>query len=331
MKSFLLAGAILLLSLPVFAQIPADSAIPLEYFNKHWYRVFAREAATYVRAYMGYDSAAHLHEIRDYNAGGRLLNAWHYDEKDRYVREGLSTWYWINKQPSRSGSYVKGKRSGQWTDYYRNGQRQKQYSYPLYPDSTADNDSYITDNSWDSTGKAEVRNGNGFCRERNDSSGAVIQQGMVKNGLREGTWEGFDKEGQKVYEDEYAQGKFLKGNRFGEDGTCIPYDSLFISASFPGGTGAMMRAIYRTIRYPREEIDMGTEGTVIIGFVIDKTGNVVDVDVQRSVSALIDKEAMRVVSKMPPWTPGVQRGKPVAVAYRLPIKFALEEKPSKKK
>jgi hypothetical protein len=52
--------------------------------------------------------------------------------------------------------------------------------------------------------------------------------------------------------------------------------------------------------------------------------------VLRSVSALIDQEAMRVVRKMPPWIPGLQRGKPVAVAYRLPIRFALTEKRSKK-
>jgi len=331
MKSYLLAGlASLLLSIPVFAQIPTDSAIPLEYFNKHWYRVAKREAATFVRAYMGYDSAARLHKIHDYQADGRLLNAWHYNAADRYVREGLSTWYWVNNQPSRSGSYLKGKRSGQWTDYYRNGKRQQQYSYPIYPDSTANNDSYLIDNSWDSTGKAEVVKGHGIFRERNDSSGAVIQQGMVKNGLREGIWQGFDKEGQQLYEDEYQQGKFVKGKRFGENGTCIPYDSLFISAAFPGGTGAMMKNIYRTIRYPREEVEMGVEGTVIIGFIIDKAGNVMDVEVLRGVSALIDEEAMRVVRKLPAWTPGLQRGKPVAVAFRLPIRFALTEKQSKK-
>jgi len=330
MKSFLLAGVALLLSVAVYSQIPADSAIPLEYFNKHWYRISAREVATYIRAYMGYDSTADLHEIRDYQSNGRLLNAWHYNAADRYVREGLSTWYWVNNQASKSGSYVKGKRSGQWTDYYRNGKRRQQYSYPAYPDSTADNDNYVIDNSWDSTGKAEVRNGNGIFRERNDSSGRVIQQGMIKNGLREGLWEGFDKNGQKIYEDEYVQGKFVKGNRFGESGTCISYDSLFTSASFPGGASAMMKTIYRTIRYPEEAIDMGTEGTVIVGFTISKTGNVVDVEVARSVSTAIDREAMRVVSKMPAWIPGVQRGQPVAVAYRLPIKFALTAKTSKK-
>jgi TonB family protein len=330
MKSFLLAGSLLLLSVAVFSQIPADSTIPLEYFNKHWYKVAGREAAAYIRAYMGYDSAARLHEIRDYNANGRLLNTWHYNAEDRYVREGLSTWYWVNNRPSRSGAYVKGKRSGQWTDYYRNGQAQRQYSYPADPDSTADNDNYVIDNSWDSTGKAEVRKGNGIYRERNDSSGAVIQQGMVRNGLREGIWEGFDKNGQKVYEDEYTQGKFVKGTRFEENGACIPYDSLFISASFPGGTNVMMRTIYRTIRYPAEALDMGTEGTVIIGFTVDKTGDVVNVEVVRSVSEPIDREAMRVVSRMPPWIPGLQRGKPVAVAYRLPIKFALTEKKTKK-
>lgn len=329
MKCFLLAGTILLLSIPVLAQIPTDPAIATEYFDKYWYRVSAREKAAYIRAYMGYDSTAGFHKICDYNADGKLMSAWHYSAENPYVREGPVSWYRDNSHASSSGQYAKGKRIGQWTDFYSNGQRKRQYTYPA-PDSTADNDNYITDNSWDSTGRAEVRDGNGFYRVRNDSSGIVIESGMIRNGLRHGIWEGFDKDGQKAYEDEYTNGKFIRGNRFEENGACLAYDSLYIAPVFPGGMDAMMRSVYRTIKYPREEIDMGTEGTVIVGFTIDKKGNVSDVTVQRSVSALIDKEAVRVVSRMPAWTPGLQRGKPVAVAYRLPIRFALTEKKSKK-
>lgn len=320
---------ILLLSMPVLAQIPAGPHISLEYFNRHWYTISDREAATYIRAYMGYDSAAQLHEIRDYRSNGQLMCAWHYSEQDRYVREGPSTWYSADNKPGSRGQYVKGKRCGQWTEYYMNGQLKRQYTYHS-PDSTGDDGNYLIDNSWDSAGRTEVRNGNGIYRERNDSSGMVTHQGLVKNGLREGIWEGFGKDGQKAYEDEYRAGKFVRGYRFGENGTCVAYDSLYTPPEFPGGTAAMMKTIYRNIRYPREDIDMGIEGTVIIGFTVNKKGDVVDVEVQRSVSAAIDREAVRVVAKMPAWTPGLQRGQPVAVAYRLPIKFALSAKPSKK-
>ena len=77
------------------------------------------------------------------------------------------------------------------------------------------------------------------------------------------------------------------------------------------------------VRYPEEAEKNGIGGMVYVQFVIDTAGNVVEPKVIRGVSPELDAEALRVVSEMPAWKPGMQRGKPVRVSFTLPVIFKL--------
>ena len=66
------------------------------------------------------------------------------------------------------------------------------------------------------------------------------------------------------------------------------------------------------------------QGKVIVQFVVNKDGSIVDPVVVRSVDPYLDKEALRVIKTMPKWKPGKQRGKPVRVSYTVPINFRLQ-------
>ena len=92
---------------------------------------------------------------------------------------------------------------------------------------------------------------------------------------------------------------------------------------FQGGYEAMMNFIQKNMRYPASARRMGVDGTVYVSFVVSKDGSISEVKTIRGISADCDKEAMRVVSMMPPWRPGKQNGKPVFVRFVLPIKFKL--------
>lgn len=92
---------------------------------------------------------------------------------------------------------------------------------------------------------------------------------------------------------------------------------------FMGGYEAMMMFIQKNMAYPPMARRMGLSGTVHISFVVSKEGKISDVQVLRGISADIDKEAVRVVSMMPPWKPGLQNGKPVNVRFIMPLKFSL--------
>jgi len=92
---------------------------------------------------------------------------------------------------------------------------------------------------------------------------------------------------------------------------------------FPGGEKALLNFIKRNLKYPTEDEKNGVEGRVIVRFMIRKTGKVENVVVIKGVSKSLDAEAVRIVSSLPDWNPGVANGKKVDVPYTLPISFRL--------
>lgn len=92
---------------------------------------------------------------------------------------------------------------------------------------------------------------------------------------------------------------------------------------FPGGTSALMEYLRKNIKYPSLCRENNIQGRVLISFVVNKDGKIVDIEVVKSVHPSLDKEALRVVSSMPAWKPGMQRGKPVRVRYTVPVNFRL--------
>ncbi len=93
---------------------------------------------------------------------------------------------------------------------------------------------------------------------------------------------------------------------------------------FPGGMGALMKFLGSNIKYPTIAQENGVQGRVIVQFVVIKDGSIVDAKVMRSVDPYLDKEALRVVSSMPKWKPGKQRGKAVRCRYTVPVMFRLQ-------
>jgi TonB family protein len=99
---------------------------------------------------------------------------------------------------------------------------------------------------------------------------------------------------------------------------------------FPGGMAEAMKFLAKNINYPVAAQQAKIEGRVIVQFVVERDGSVSDVKVMRGVSPELDAEAIRVVSMMPKWIPGKQRGKAVAVKYTMPIMFRLQTPEPKK-
>ena len=97
-----------------------------------------------------------------------------------------------------------------------------------------------------------------------------------------------------------------------------------VDPEFPGGIEALYKYMADNVKYPEKAKADGTEGRVIVTFVIEKDGSVTNAKVLRGVSEEIDAEALRVVSAMPKWKPGTQLGTPVRVQYNLPIYFKLK-------
>jgi len=105
-------------------------------------------------------------------------------------------------------------------------------------------------------------------------------------------------------------------------------EKIFVIAEdmpeFPGGDVALIRWISKMIKYPMIAQENGITGRVYLNFVVNKQGGIENVKVIRGVDPSLDKEAIRVIKKMPKWIPGKQRGKAVNVSYSVPINFQLQ-------
>ena len=93
---------------------------------------------------------------------------------------------------------------------------------------------------------------------------------------------------------------------------------------FPGGMGECMKFLGKNIKYPTISQENGVQGRVIVQFVVNRDGSIVDPVVVRGVDPYLDKEALRVIQMMPKWKPGKQRGKAVRVKYTVPVMFRLQ-------
>lgn len=95
---------------------------------------------------------------------------------------------------------------------------------------------------------------------------------------------------------------------------------------FPGGMKECMNFLGTNIKYPAEAQKAGKQGRVIVQFVVEADGSVSHPAVVRSVDPWLDGEAIRVISIMPKWKPGLQKGQPVRVKYIIPVTFSLDRK-----
>jgi TonB family protein len=92
---------------------------------------------------------------------------------------------------------------------------------------------------------------------------------------------------------------------------------------FKGGNQALYTFINEHIQYPKEALDKGIRGTVLVQITIDAKGNMADsTKVIHSVTSDLDKEALRVVTQMKDnWKPGTKNGKPAATDYSIAVTF----------
>ena len=113
------------------------------------------------------------------------------------------------------------------------------------------------------------------------------------------------------------------------DEEVVVEDEIFViveeNPQFPdGGTVGLLQYLGKNIKYPTIPQENGTQGRVTVQFVVNKDGSIVDVKVIRGVDPYLDKEAVRVISTMPKWIPGKQRGVPVRCKFTVPVTFKLQ-------
>lgn len=163
----------------------------------------------------------------------------------------------------------------------------------------------------------------GFCVQDFFISGKVQMKGCYSDFnylIMEGLFTYYYENGQKSSEGTYKNNEKTKDWRYWDENG---EEFIETMPEFPGGVDAMMRFLGNELVYPKDARRKGIEGRVVLQFIVNADGSIINIEVIKSVYESLDKEAVRAVSQMPKWKPGTQQGKPVFVKFTLPLVFKL--------
>lgn len=140
-----------------------------------------------------------------------------------------------------------------------------------------------------------------------------------KHGLLYTYWPNGTRKRKEFYEKDILMGSKCMDTTGAE----IKYFDFEKNPEFPGGREARLRYLDKELTYPMIARKQGQQGRVLVGFTVDEQGELSNFKILRGVSAELDEEALRVVRKMPKWTPGERDGEVVKILFTLPIRFEL--------
>ncbi|UOR04366.1 TonB family protein [Hymenobacter aerilatus] len=103
-----------------------------------------------------------------------------------------------------------------------------------------------------------------------------------------------------------------------------PFEYAEVMPEFAGGPDALRKFMQKNLRYPTQALSNNIAGKVYVSFVVNTDGSITNVEIAKGLGYGTDEEAMRVIRKMPAWTPGRQNSRSVPVRYTMPITFRYE-------
>ena len=159
-------------------------------------------------------------------------------------------------------------------------------------------------------------------------SGKVFDVKYTRDGKPTGLWETRDKAGIITSSRDfgklvYSDAKIMDGLYFE-----YPYDTesnlnLNFTPAHYGTREDHSRYLMDNIRYPREALESGTQGAVILQLKITKVGEVEVISISKGVDPYLDIESWRVIEAMPKWSPAIKDGVAVDSYTFIPVKYTL--------
>lgn len=219
-----------------------------------------------------------------------------YDGNELTGSKEKCTYFEIGQAEKKQGTYT-------IRSYYKNGRKRSVLPY------------FVNEEGY------RIYNGKKIQWFENGKKQQVIH---YKNNQLHGKVKSYYAKGQKKRRDMYRQGTLVKGQCWDQTGQKIAHRPYFVEASYAGGDPQRQRFLSDNLRYPVEARDNEIQGKVKLSFVIEKDGSIRSVRVLNSVHESLDKEAQRVVMKMPKWNPAREDDEPVRSYFALPVTFMLQ-------
>ena len=313
------------LLVPIFCFAQAQNLYYLKENGQFGKYVQSRDSADYIRIVKEPDSGSMLYNVFEFYKNGKAKLIGKSPTIDPPRFEGQRISFYKSGIKESTSNYKKGALFGDQYQFYPNG---KIYQAKKYLDSASIydsfNDNYLIIANYDSLGAVMVENGTGHYKGYNESFSEITEEGDVKNGKKDGLWQGSLKERKVHYAETYNEGMLIKGIATYDDGKDAAYSkSRGTPPAFKGGLSAFGQYLSENIHYPQYERANDIKGMVVLTFIVEKNGTLSNIKVIKSVSPRLDNEAVDILKKSPRWIPGTMFGRPVGVVYAIPINFTL--------
>jgi len=174
---------------------------------------------------------------------------------------------------------------------------------------------------YDSLGNTLLENGNGYFKLKNPIRDTdYYLEGPVVAGKRQGNWRG--KLNQISFEETWENDKLISGTAMNPDGKKDIYDALThnVFPEYPDGINSLRNFVASAYQYPQKAIDANASGEINIGFIVEKDGTMSNFKVISDLGYGTGRAGIAALKQAKKkWSPGMQRGKAVRVAYTLPL------------
>ncbi|MFD1258027.1 hypothetical protein ACFQ3S_14565 [Mucilaginibacter terrae] len=288
------------------------------YFKNNGQKVSAVDSADYIRAINLPDSGSTLFGIVDYYRNSKPKLMGKSSTIDPPVFEDQCVTFYSNGKRESVFNYSGGTLTGMGYLFYPNGKMHASLEYDTAANKSTEEKVRII-SCLDTTGKALVTDGNGRYVDYNIATGAVSEEGPVKNGRPDGEWHG-SYPGEKVsYTDTYREGKFVSGYCLTATGTRYNYTSRQQSPAFKGGDAAFVALIKKKFKYPATLKNKSS--MAVMSFIVDKTGKVSNARFLGNITPEINKIITAAINASPNWTPAIQNGLPINSSWIVSATF----------
>lgn len=305
---------ILFLIFPTY--LSAQSEIDKTTYLDSTFKKTDKENHVYYRIVKDYYREQENYQIEEYYKSGHLKMSGVSVDNINFKYFGLVTRYFENNTVASKTLYKDGQPNGPYFSWYPDGTKEVEGEF--ISDKFSEHKEVVLkiNQFWDESGIQKVKDNNGIY---NEVYPKFFATGAIKNGLKNGTWSGTDKQFKISFSENYADGKFISGISTDENARKYTYTEIHQRPSPKKGVQHFYNFVGKKFKI-RDEAN----GRIILSFIVDKNGEIGEIEILKGINSKLDNEAIRVVNSYNDWQPGKMRGVNVRVLYSLPITIAQE-------
>jgi len=307
MKTILFSLVFLFLPKICVSQVTTNDKII--YLDSLWEETTI-ENSNYLRVIKDYVINQKKYLVRDYYSSGKIQMEGRSESKDKLVKTGQFTYYFENGNRQKIIAFKKNLPIRICYELYENGNKKQETEYI----EGRKNEPTICKikNYWDENERQQVIDGNGIYESKEKDFYTI---GKLKNGLKDSIWIGwFDKSKIKFVE-EYKDGKFFSGISTDENNNSKPYLEVVKRPVPKRGMNHFYLYISKNLKFASE----GLQGKTSAQFDIDTEGKIVNIKVLNSEFPEFDKAIENTISSYENWIPAEMRGVKKKVTFALPL------------